>query len=179
MTRTPVGAIHGRFQPLHLGHMEYLLAGKSRCEFLYIGITNPDPSVTFEHPADKARGRAENNPYTYWERAGMLRDALLEAKVPRGEFEIVPFPIVRLDLLRQYVPENATLFLTIYDDWGRSKADMLRAMNFQVDVMWELAPEKKGITATEVREQIQLDGNWRELVPPAARPWIERAGWPG
>ena len=37
-----VGVIHGRFQGLHLAHMEYLLAGKSRCRFMYIGITNPD-----------------------------------------------------------------------------------------------------------------------------------------
>ena len=37
-----IWVIHGRFQGLHIGHMEYLLEGKKRCDFLYIGITNPD-----------------------------------------------------------------------------------------------------------------------------------------
>ena len=36
------GVIHGRFQVLHLKHMEYLLAAKMRCQTLYIGITHPD-----------------------------------------------------------------------------------------------------------------------------------------
>ncbi len=29
-----IGVIHGRFQMLHIGHMEYLLAGKERCNYL-------------------------------------------------------------------------------------------------------------------------------------------------
>ena len=38
---TETGVIHGRFQILHLKHMEYILAAKMRCKKLYIGITNP------------------------------------------------------------------------------------------------------------------------------------------
>ena len=40
------GVIHGRFQVLHLKHMEYILAAKMRCRKLYIGITNPDSMHT-------------------------------------------------------------------------------------------------------------------------------------
>ena len=36
------GVINGRFQVLHLKHMEYILAAKMRCNKLYIGISNPD-----------------------------------------------------------------------------------------------------------------------------------------
>ena len=43
----PIGVIHGRFQMLHHGHMEYLLAGKKRCQRLIIGISNPDEGCTF------------------------------------------------------------------------------------------------------------------------------------
>ena len=43
MTRT--GIVNGRFQVLHLKHMEYILAAKMRCDKLYIGITNPDGDV--------------------------------------------------------------------------------------------------------------------------------------
>ena len=44
MTRT--GIVNGRFQVLHLKHMEYILAAKMRCDKLYIGITNPDGAHT-------------------------------------------------------------------------------------------------------------------------------------
>ena len=36
------GVVYGRFQILHLKHMEYLLAAKMRCRRLYVGITHPD-----------------------------------------------------------------------------------------------------------------------------------------
>jgi nicotinamide mononucleotide adenylyltransferase len=28
--KVPVGVVHGRFQPLHLGHLEYILEGQRR-----------------------------------------------------------------------------------------------------------------------------------------------------
>ncbi|WP_199413554.1 hypothetical protein [Coprococcus sp. AF21-14LB] len=48
-----VGVIHGRFQILHLKHMEYLLAAKMRCKKLYVGISNPDDSYIKESENDK------------------------------------------------------------------------------------------------------------------------------
>ena len=44
---TEKGMAHGRFQVLHLKHMEYLLAAKMRCKKLYIGITYPGLSRQF------------------------------------------------------------------------------------------------------------------------------------
>jgi hypothetical protein len=52
----PIAVVHGRFQPLHLGHMEYLLAGAERCRTLIVGITNPDPWHVKLEPTDPARG---------------------------------------------------------------------------------------------------------------------------
>ena len=37
--RDTLGVVMGRFQGLHLGHMEYLLAGAQRCEHLLVGVT--------------------------------------------------------------------------------------------------------------------------------------------
>ena len=53
MTRT--GIVNGRFQVLHLKHMEYILAAKMRCDKLYIGITNPDGA----HTRDTVQMRTE------------------------------------------------------------------------------------------------------------------------
>ena len=62
------GIVLGRFQPLHLGHLEYLEAARRRCRRLFVGITNPDPGTRLPHSADPARSLPENNPFTYVER---------------------------------------------------------------------------------------------------------------
>ena len=94
------GVIHGRFQCLHLKHMEYLLAAKKQCDRLIIGISNPDAGFIRTNIHDTNRSRPENNPFTYFERYEMIREAMLEFHVPREEFEIVPFPINTPELIR-------------------------------------------------------------------------------
>ena len=37
--------IHGRFQPFHNGHLEYLRGAAERSDEVWIGITNPDPAT--------------------------------------------------------------------------------------------------------------------------------------
>ncbi len=88
-----VGVIHGRFQIFHNDHLKYVLAGKSRCSHLAVGITNPDPSLTRHDPIDPHRSLPSANPLTYFERYIMVRAALVESGVPEREFSIVPFPI--------------------------------------------------------------------------------------
>ena len=36
--------IHGRFQPFHKGHLEYLAGAAERSDEVFVGITNPDPA---------------------------------------------------------------------------------------------------------------------------------------
>ena len=95
--RDKLGIITGRFQGLHLGHMEYLLAGAERCGHLIVGVTNSAPWE--EAPAElqgMARVKQSSNPFTFYERMVMLRDSLTEAGLPRESFDIVPFPIDHL-----------------------------------------------------------------------------------
>ena len=73
-----IGVVHGRFQPLHLKHMEYILAAKMRCRKLYIGITNPDNLHTRESVHDIRRSERSANPLTYFERYEMIRGAMAE-----------------------------------------------------------------------------------------------------
>ena len=87
-----VGVAHGRFQPLHPGHLEYLLAAKARCRLLVVGITNPDPSQTAHESSDPNRGLPDANPFTYYERHVMVERSLVAAGIGRDEFRIVPFP---------------------------------------------------------------------------------------
>lgn len=121
MNDSTIGVIHGRFQPLHLGHMEYLLAGKARCRFLYIGITNPDPHLTAISTADETRSTRSANPFTYYERLAIIRNSMIEAGVSSDEFEIVPFPINFPYLLPYYVPTAGTFYVNYLRSMGPRK----------------------------------------------------------
>ncbi len=167
------GVIHGRFQVLHNDHLRYLLAGKSRCRRLVIGITNPDPGLTGEDSADPERSRCENNPLTYLERLLLVRAAMIESGVPEKDFLIVPFPVTMPELYRSYVPMDAVFFLTIYDEWGRKKLALFQSMGLCCQVMWERPLEEKGISGREVRERIRRGEAWADAVPPAVARLLE------
>lgn len=165
--KDPVGVIHGRFQMLHLGHMEYLLAGKERCEHLLIGISNPDASLVRYSAANPHRSAPRSNPLSYYERFEMLRGAMLEAGVPREDFDIVPFPINCPELLFNYVPRDAKFYMTLYDEWSEEKRRTLLALGCEVEVMWRRSNAEKAYSGTEVRRRIRSGGEWSHMVPPS------------
>ncbi len=159
------GVIHGRFQILHNDHMKYLLAGKARCKHLVVGITNPDPTLTRDDPANPQRSDPAANPLTYFERYVTIREAMLEAGVDYKDFSIVPLPINIPELWHYYVPLDAVFFLTIYDEWGKRKHQLLQSLGLKTDVMWERVPEEKGLTAAEIRQHMIEGEPWEHLVP--------------
>ncbi|MBI9078651.1 MAG: adenylyltransferase/cytidyltransferase family protein [Pseudodesulfovibrio sp.] len=161
----PVGIIHGRFQVLHLDHLKYLLAGKALCEHLVVGITNPDPTATTPEDSAPDRSHRKNNPLTYYERCRMVRAALMEADVPPQDFSIVPFPICHPLLLRNYAPEDAVYYLTIYDEWGHEKMKRLKSLDLQTYVIWEKPLSQKGLNGSNVRQAISQNNDWETMVP--------------
>ena len=172
-----IGVIHGRFQPVHLGHLEYLLAAKEKCHFLWIGISSPDPTSTRKEEADPIRSLSSSNPFTYYERLQMIRDSLLQEGVNRKEFEIVPFPINYPERIRYYTPAKACYFVTIYDDWGHTKLEVLRSLKVQeIDLMWTRPLSERFTTGKEVRQLIYSEGDWEHLVTPAATKIIRALG---
>ena len=69
------GMIHGRFQPFHNGHLEYMRGAAEQSDELWVGITNPDPARILPEASDPARHLPESNPYTYDERLLMVKAA--------------------------------------------------------------------------------------------------------
>jgi len=161
---TDVGVVHGRFQPLHVGHLEYLLAGRHACEHLVVGITNPDPASVVVEPTQPDRHLPEANPFTYYERYLMAEAALVGAGVHLDDFRIVPFPHSRPELLPSYVPADAVHFLTVYDDWGEEKRRRLDDLGMKTCVLWRRT--HKVTTGTEIRRRIAAGQPWQHLVPP-------------
>lgn len=161
-----IGVAHGRFQPLHVGHLEYLLASKATCDLLVVGITNPDPRFTVEEPSNPARSRADANPCSFYERYLMVEGSLAEAGIPPEALRIVPFPHGQPDLLRFYAPSEALYLLTIYDEWGQVKLDRFTSIGLATQVLWRR--EEKVTSGTEIRRLIAAgDSSWEGLVPPA------------
>lgn len=160
------GCVHGRFQPFHNGHLEYVLRAKSRRRRLVVGITSPDSTWIQTEASSPHRHEPDSNPFTYLERALMIRDTLLTEGFSPEEFVIVPFPIQALELCRYYTPSEAVHFVRVYSDWEREKVRRLRTQGLTVEV---LDPGKrKEVSGAEVRRLMRSGLPWTHLVPPDA-----------
>jgi cytidyltransferase-like protein len=161
------GSVHGRFQPFHLGHLEYVLAAAHQCDFLWVGITQPEISNLQSGGAQPAhRYEPSDNPFTYWERVLMVSASLAEAGVDEGIYRIVPFPIERPESLLDYVPMEAVAYTTVYETWNEQKIQLLNGIGYRVEVLWQR--DTKEVAGGTVRQLLRSgDERWRGLVPAA------------
>lgn len=165
-----LGFIHGRFQLFHNDHLRYALLAKEQCEKLIVGITSPENANLLREEVDPHRSNAAANPFTFYERFNMVKAALLEAGVKREDFEIVPYPIERPEILYNYIPLSATSFFTIYDDWGYEKLHRLGELGYGTHVLFDT--RDKAMCSTEIRQKIVDDTDWKQMVPPAVYKYI-------
>jgi cytidyltransferase-like protein len=171
--RIAVGSVHGRFQPLHLGHMEYLERAAELADYLFIGLTQPDVRALRVTTEARHRSEAVNNPLTFFERMHLITEALDNVGIDKGRFSIIPFPIETPEALPDYLPIGITCFTTIVEDWNRLKIERLRAVGYHVEVLWERT--EKAYRGETVRRLIQEgDQRWKSMVPVATVRAIER-----
>ncbi|MEU3464293.1 hypothetical protein ABZ721_30595 [Streptomyces sp. NPDC006733] len=171
-----VASVHGRFQPVHLGHVEYLLAAKERCRFLYVGVAQFVRS-RLQVVSSNAPHRVEptSNPMTFFERQAMIREVLLDCGVPSEEFAVVPFPIEDLAVLPEFLPRTLPILTTIYEEWNREKVALLRAAGYPVEVLYQ--DRARVYSGTEVRRLVAAgDARYESMVPPATARWVLRVG---
>ena len=165
-----LGFIHGRFQLFHNDHLRYALLAKEQCEKLIVGITSPENANLLREDVAPHRSNAAANPFTFYERFNMVKVALLEAGLKREDFEIVPYPIERPEILYNYIPLSATSFFTIYDDWGYEKLHRLGELGYGTHVLFDT--RDKAMCSTEIREKIVNEQDWKQMVPPAVYKYI-------
>ena len=158
------GMIHGRFQPFHKGHLEYLRGAAERADEIFVGITNPDPTRVRLEPADPERHLPESNPYTYWERALMAKAAAQDLGLDLARVHVIPFPVNEPELWHAYVPEGVTQYLRLFSEWGGTKLERMREAGYEVVVLDEGA--EKEISGADVRAALRDGGDWEALVPP-------------
>jgi nicotinamide-nucleotide adenylyltransferase len=156
--------IHGRFQPFHNGHLEYLRGAAERSDEVWIGITNPDPARVKPEPSDPLRHLPESNPYSYAERLLMAKAAAADLGLPPERVHVIPFPVNEPELWPAYVPNGVTQYLRLFSAWGGTKLDRLRDAGYEVVVLDEGA--EKTISGADVRAALREGRGWESLVPP-------------
>jgi len=166
------GMVHGRFQPFHRGHLEYLKGAAARCEEVFVGITNPDPARIRPEASDPQRHLPESNPFTYVERLLMVKAAALDAEIDLSRVHVIPFPVNEPELWHAYVPGDVVQFIRLFSDWGGTKLERLREAGFEVVVLDE--GSAKEISGADVRAALREGGEWESLVPKGVATVLKR-----
>jgi len=158
------GMIHGRFQPFHNGHLEYLRGAAERSDEVWIGITNPDPARIRPEASDPLRHLPESNPFSYAERLLMVKAAAADLGLDPVAVHVIPFPVNEPELWSAYVPQGVTQYLRLFSAWGGTKLERLREAGYEVVILDEGA--EKELSGADVRSAMREGGDWEPLVPP-------------
>ncbi|MGB0062860.1 MAG: adenylyltransferase/cytidyltransferase family protein [Terracidiphilus sp.] len=179
MNHSHYGVVLGRFQPLHIGHVEYLEAARNECDRLVIGITNPDIGSIRFNAADPNRSKSESNPFSYFERHEMIHAALRDFGWEPSAFAIVPADVADLSRVGVFLPDPAqtTVFITIYDAWGEEKAHRMSDLGYRVHILWRREMASRVTSGTALRTLMRRNEAWRHLVPPAIATYVDKAGF--
>lgn len=167
-------SVHGRFQPFHNGHLEYVRAAAVRCEFLWVGITQHTSKRLVQVDVADALHRAEpqSNPLTYFERLQTIRAALASIGLNHDGYAVVPFPIEEPNLVVEFLPTTVPVFTTTYDEWNEAKIATLRGIGYEVINLW--SRQIKEVAGHELRDMIRRgDSAWRAQVPPGVASLID------
>jgi cytidyltransferase-like protein len=157
--------IHGRFQPFHRGHAEYLSRAAERSDEVFVGITNPDPARIKPEASDPLRHLPESNPWSYAERLLMVKAAAQELGLDLARVHVIPFPVNEPELWPAYVPDGVTQYIRLFSEWGGTKIERFAAAGYDVVVLDE--GSAKVVSGADVRAALRDGCDWESLVTPA------------
>ncbi len=139
----------GRFQPLHLGHMEVLNKCASESDHLIVGIG----SAQYSHQ--------KSNPFTAGERYLMIDRALVEAGIQN--YSIVPIEdLNRYSVWVAHVESMCPPFGAVYSNNPMTRRLFKEAGH---DVRESHIYNREIYSGTEIRRRMLEDEDWRSLVP--------------
>ncbi len=161
-----IACIHGRFQPFHYGHADYLKAAIKHWPNIIIGLTAvtpvENPSKDVEH-----RGSTSANPLTYWERVVIIQAGLRDIGVSGSAITFIPFPIDQPETLKYVLPTSIICATTDLYEWNREKVLRLENAGYNTHILEECVKAKYDGTA--IRKQIiSQDEEWKKHVPPSS-----------
>lgn len=164
--------VTGRFQPVHVQHVELFLRALDDAERLIVAITNPTvDSYATQDPA-LHRNRADANPFDVATRTALLEAAFDDAGIAEVT-SIVTFDIFAPDTWAAVVPLDVTQVVRVYSPWEAEKVVRFRAAGYPTRV---LTGESAGkVTASDIRASLFSGGDdWRDWVTPRVGDLLER-----
>jgi cytidyltransferase-like protein len=169
-------AVHGRFQPFHLGHFAYLRHALRLAGNVVVGITSPFPQQSAAEPTDPDRHLPANNPLTYFERMEIIRAALVRHDAALlNRVRLVPFDVnADPSTYARAIPLWVTQVVAPHEPWDDEKARRFAAVGYPV-VRIPTTPDR--LNATRVRALLRAgDESWRRLVPEGAAEAMDALG---
>jgi len=160
-----LGMVHGRFQPFHKGHLEYVTAALNYCQKLVIAFTNPDKTLTKQELLAPHRHLKEANPFTLLERVTFIQETLIDDNIPLERIIFISFPINLPDLWEYYITKEVVQFIRIASPWEEEKAERFRRWGSVVKVLDSSNFKYSNLSATQVRKKIFEKSDWTDLVP--------------
>ncbi len=166
-------SVHGRFQPFHNGHLNYVRAALQHCERLYVGVTQVERNKMNYYKEAPHRSVLYENPLSFFERKGLIEYTLENEGIENCS--VIPFPIEREDSLTEYFPDGGVCYTTLHSEWNTVKIEILRKVGYDVRVLEN--PDQSDApraAATEIRRLIRdNDAKWKMLVAPSTAGYIQ------
>lgn len=171
---TQLAAVTGRFQPVHIQHMQLFQLALAAHDELIVAVTNPDPSARQAEVTAEHRHHDAANPFTYYERVRLLTVALREQGLAERA-TVVPFDLTRPHVWFDYVPLGAHHYVRVYGPWEGEKVRRLRGAGYTVTAI-EGDPAGK-VSATAIRQLLRSgsSADWQMLVSAATVPLLQDA----
>jgi len=152
------GLLIGRFQPFHLGHLEALKFALTKVDKLWIGLGSSNKPLQ------------QNNPFSAEERKSMILESIDDSIKNRIEIYFIPDlenHIKWIELIDTIVPKFDIIFtndeLTKYL-YSKKKVKVISIPFLQRDIL----------SGTNIRDRIQTDQKWEDLVPEGTRNFLNR-----
>lgn len=163
--------IHGRFQPFHLGHLNYLQNALELDGDLIIGLsTISQGGLGF--PGVEHRQTALANPLCYLERMMMIECVMRMARIELERVRFVPFPIDEPRSLLDIIPLSVSCVTTDLYEWNREKIRRLEVLGYKVLTLPGCV--KMPFDGSMIRGLAgNGDANWKKLVAPGAVEYLE------
>jgi len=182
-TNGRIGYFHGRFQPFHYGHLAVVQEALQSCQTVALGLSNPfrlSPVVPehFDQAATesllKAR-RPENNPWPYWARNLMIREALKQEGIDLQRIIVIPnLNGTGLPVDEVRFPKSMTaIYVCPKDAHNKATALKYRADGWTVV---EVVPSGGFLGSGLIRERIRRNESWEPLVPKGVAAVIKALG---
>lgn len=153
------GLYIGRFQPLHLGHLNCLRHILSKTPEVIIAIG----SAQFSHTL--------HNPFTAGERVTMIRLAMDEANIDPSKYFLIPIRDLRIhDLWVPNLVSQTPRFEIVFSNEPVTSR-LFKEAGFRIEPIPFY--DREQFSATEIRERMVKGSGWEKLVPPSTSIYIK------